>query len=218
MSFLTHADRVFVMGSSTQQVLVSEYGIPEDRVQVVGAGPNTELGPARKRTAPSRLLFVGTQWELKGGPDLLAAFELLRPNHPELELAIVGSAPGQPLPPRVQALGRVPHDRMDEILDAADILVMPTYMEAFGIALVEGLMKGLPCIGTAVGNQQWIIGDAGLTVQPGDVPSLAAALGRVVKEFDTFHRNAMVRGTELRTTMSWSRVAEHIAAELELER
>jgi glycosyltransferase involved in cell wall biosynthesis len=217
-TFLRHADRVFVMGPSTQRVLVAEYGVPEGRVHVVGAGPNTDLGPARTRTAASRLLFVGTQWELKGGPELLAAFEMVRPDHPDLELTIVGCTPEQPLPAGVRALGRVPHGRMDEIFDAADILVMPTHMEAFGIALIEGLMKGMPCIGTTVGNQQWIIADAGLAVEPGDVPPLAAALRRVMDEFPMFHRSAVARGMELRATMSWSRVAEHIVAELELER
>lgn len=217
-TFLRRADRVIVMGPSTKQVLVAEYGVPEESVHVVGAGPNTNLGPVRARTAAARLLFVGTQWELKGGPELLAAFEMVRSDHPDLELTIVGSIPDKPLPAGVQALGRVPHSRMDEIFDAADILAMPTHMEAFGIALIEGLIKGLPCIGTTVGNQQWIIADAGLAVEPGNVSSLAAALRRVVGEFPLFHRRAVARGTELRATMSWSRIAEHLIRELELER
>lgn len=217
-TFLSHADRVFVMGPSTQHALVAEYGIAEHKVQVIGAGPNTDLGPARTRAGASRLLFVGTQWELKGGPELLAAFKIVRSNHPELELTIVGCRPEEPLPAGARALGRVAHGGMDGILDAADILVMPTHMEAFGIALIEGLMKGLPCIGTTVGNQRWIISDAGVTVEPGDVPALAAAIRKVVDEFALFHRRAVARGSELRITMSWSRVAEHIVDELELER
>lgn len=209
-SFLRGAHRVFVMGPSTRTVLVEEYGCEPDRVEVVGAGPNTELGPPTSRTRARRLLFVGTQWELKGGPSLLDAFASLRVSRPELELLLVGSGPEGSLPPGVVAAGRVGHAEMDAVYDSADVLVIPTHMEAFGIALVEGLMKGLPCVCSTVGNQPWIIGDAGEAVPPGDVNELVAALTRVIDGFPDVHRRALSRGAELRSTMAWPRVAQHI--------
>jgi glycosyltransferase involved in cell wall biosynthesis len=76
-------------------------------------------------------------------------------------------------------------------------------MEAYGIALVEGLMKGLPCVCSDIGNQPWIVQDAGLAVPPGRVSSYPA-----------LHRRALSRGEELRRTMSWEQVAAAIVHEL----
>jgi glycosyltransferase involved in cell wall biosynthesis len=210
--FLRGAAHVFVMGPSTKRVLTGEYGIATDRVSVVGAGPNMRLGDSRPRTAGRRLLFVGTQWELKGGPVLLEAFAALRLQHPGLELMLAGSVPPGPLPSGVTCLGRVPHEAMDALYDQADLLVIPTHMEAFGIALVEGLVKGLPCVCSTVGNQPWIVGDAGRAVPPGDAVALAGALAEVVRDYPTFQACALRRGAELRQEMRWSTVADRICA------
>jgi len=209
-AFLRGAAQVFVMGPTTEQALIEEYGLPPEKVSVVGAGPNMALGAARPRAGCQRLLFVGTQWALKGGPTLLEAFAALRSAHPALELTLVGSAPDGPLPTGVRSLGRVAHNLMDAVYDAADLLVIPTHMEAFGIALVEGLIKGLPCVCSTVGNQPWLVGDAGVAVPAGDGEALAAALQRVVTDYPEYHARALRRGGELRETMRWSMVADRI--------
>jgi glycosyltransferase involved in cell wall biosynthesis len=212
--FLRRASRVFVMGQSTERVLIREYGLSPSAVRVVGAGPNSQLGRPRARTGCRRLVFVGTQWELKGGPVLIEAFRQLRATHPDLELVLVGSSPGGELPDGVVAAGRVPHREMGAIYDQADLLVIPTHMEAYGIALVEGLMKGLPCVCSDIGNQPWIVQDAGLAVPPGRVDLLVDALARAISSYPALHRRALSRGEELRRTMSWEQVAAAIVHEL----
>ncbi|WP_406280274.1 glycosyltransferase family 4 protein [Embleya sp. NBC_00896] len=214
---LLGAHRVFVMGPSTADVLVTEYGLAADRVHVVGAGPNVDppTGERAERSAdPPRLLFVGTQWELKGGPILLEAFARLHARDPRYRLTLVGSGPAGPVPEGVTALGRIPHAEMGAVYEAADAVVIPTHMEAFGIALVEGLMRGLPCVASVVGNQPWIIGDAGVAVRPGDVDGLVDAIDRLAVGYAEFRKSAIARGDELRSTMAWPAVAEHIVADL----
>ncbi|MYW04884.1 glycosyltransferase family 4 protein, partial [Streptomyces sp. SID3343] len=215
---LLGAHRVFVMGPGTADVLVTEYGVRADRVHVVGAGPNIGPPPATPTAEPAadvpRLLFVGTQWELKGGPVLLEAFARLHAKDPRARLTLVGSAPDGPLPEGVTALGRIPHADMAAVYAGADAVVIPTHMEAFGIALVEGLVRGLPCVASTVGNQPWIVGDAGLLVPPGDVDALTEALHRLAAEYPAFQARARARGAELRSTMTWPAVADRITAEL----
>jgi glycosyltransferase involved in cell wall biosynthesis len=180
----------------------------------VGAAPNAALGPPPVRSSCRRLLFVGTQWALKGGPELLQAFSRLRQDHPDLQLLLVGSRPSGPLPPGVDAVGRMPVARMDALYDQADLLVIPTHQEAFGIALVEGLIKGLPCVASTVGNQPWIVGDAGICVAPGDVGALEEALRRVVRAYAHYHRRALRRGRLLRERFRWDFVADVIVHDL----
>jgi glycosyltransferase involved in cell wall biosynthesis len=68
-------------------------------------------------------------------------------------------------------------------LAAADMLVLPTLNEAFGIAIVEGMAASRPVIATRVGGPQDIVGtDAGLLVAPGDPCALGRALRRLIDE------------------------------------
>lgn len=213
-AFLRGAQRVYVMGPSTKEVLARDYGVPASKVVVVGAGPNMPLGPPRESESCHRLIFVGTSWELKGGPELLAAFSEVRRDFPSIELLLVGSHPGGSLPEGVTAVGPVPHAQMDALYSQADALVIPTHLEAFGISFVEGLIKGLPCIGTTVGNQPWIIGDAGECVEPGRVDALSTAIRRLVANYPAYRRRAHERGRELRQRFRWENVAAVIIEDL----
>lgn len=209
-AFLRGAFRIYLMGPSTADVLVQMYGIPPEKILVVGAGPNAPLTPPRVSEECRRLLFAGTEWGLKGGPELLAAFERVRRRLPHLELVCVGSRPNGNAPEGVRLVGRVPHDRMDTFYSEADALVHPSHQDAFPISLIEALYKGIPCIGTTVGNQQWIIADAGICIEPGRVDRLAAAIEALVREYPRFRQRALERGGHLRQRLRWEAVASAI--------
>ncbi|MDR7423450.1 MAG: glycosyltransferase family 4 protein [Armatimonadota bacterium] len=209
-AFLRGAHRIYLMGPSTADVLVREYGVPAARIEVVGAGPNMELGPPGTSTACRRVLFAGIEWERKGGPDLLAAFAEVRREHPELELVIVGGEHREPLPAGVRSVGRVPHAEMDALYSTVDAFVLPSHHDAVPIVLIEALSKGLPCIGTTAGNQQWLIDGGGVIVEPGRPGALASALRALVRDYPAYRRRAEGRGREVRETFRWDRVAERI--------
>ncbi|WP_436774658.1 glycosyltransferase family 4 protein [Yinghuangia sp. YIM S09857] len=211
------ACRVFVMGQSTADAVVERYGVPEERVLVVGAGVNVpaDEGPfvdgcSKLPDGPPKLLFVGVEWERKGGPELLAAFRRVHAEDPAWRLVLAGSAPEGELPPGVEYVGRVPHDRMPELYAGADALVIPTHREPFGIALVEALTRGMPCVGTTVGNQRTIVADAGILVEPGDVDGLTRALRALHTDYVELRKRAETHGSVLRTTMTWPHVARTI--------
>jgi glycosyltransferase involved in cell wall biosynthesis len=207
--FLLGARSIFVMGPSTKRILGDEYGVDPERVQVVGAGPGTEIGQIGEvDREPKRLLFVGTNWGLKGGPDVVAAYEKLVPHHADLELTMVGSDPVGLIPEAVQVLGRVDRKTMPGLFASHDVFVVPTHMEALGYSLLEALMHGLPAIGSSVGNQEWLIADAGTTVEPGDVDGLVDAVETVLDDYPTYKSAAIRRARQLRDEMTWEHVAE----------
>jgi glycosyltransferase involved in cell wall biosynthesis len=213
-AFVRGASRIYLMGPSTADVLAREYGVAPDRVTVVGAGPNAPLGPERASDVCRTLLFVGREWEAKGGPELLAAFGIVRREFPDLKLIVVGCRPRGAQVEGVRCLGRVPLDAMDALYTEADALVHPTHREAVGIALIEALHKGLPCIGTTAGNQRWVIGEAGLIVEPGRVDLLVGALRALVRDYPEFRRRAQARAREVRETFRWEHVAATMVADL----
>ncbi len=212
--FLRGASFVFVMGPSTKGVLTAEYGLDPSRVVVVGAGPNTPIGAATKSTRLKRILFVGTQWDLKGGPELLEAFASARRVVHDLELVVVGSEPDIAPPTGVTFAGRLSPAAVSRAYCSADTLVIPTHMEAFGISIVEALLHGLPCIGTTVGNQSWLIGDAGVLVPPGDVDALTEALVAVAEDYGRLRVAALERKRVLEQVMNWQVVADKVLAGL----
>jgi glycosyltransferase involved in cell wall biosynthesis len=213
--FLARAESIFVMGPSSKTALETLYGMDSAKVRVVGAGPGTGIGPInRKRRPAHRLLFVGTNWGLKGGPEVVAAFSRVSERNPDLELVLVGSDPVGPIPGRARALGRVAGSTMPELFADSDIFVVPTHMEALGYSLLEALLQGLPAIGSTVGNQGWLIGDAGTTVEPGNVDQIEQAIETVVADFEDYKTRAIRRAELLRETMTWDRVASAIAGSL----
>jgi glycosyltransferase involved in cell wall biosynthesis len=213
-TFLRRARHISVMGPNTKQVLVRQYEIPTEKVSVVGAGPNVPVGRTRWTDRCQRLIFIGIEWERKGGPDLLVAFQKVRRLHPDLRLLIIGTEVQGVLPDGVEVVGRVPHPSVSILLSNSDAVVIPSHKEPFGIALLEGLLTGLPCIGSTVGNQRWLIGDAGLCVSPGDVTGLAEAITDLVGNYDSYRSRALRRREVLGPSCNWPAVAERILANL----
>jgi len=212
--FVRGAERVYLMGPHCREVLERSYGVAPERIAVLGGGPNMALGPPVASERCRRLLFVGVDWHRKGGPELLDAFARVRVDFPDLELTLVGSGPDHPVPAGVRALGRVPHAGMDAVYSEADLFVLPTHHEAFGVVLIEAITKALPCVHTTVGSQRWIVGDAGEAVEPGDVDSLATAIRAVVADYPSYKRRADRRAEEARQSLRWEAVADVIVRDM----
>jgi glycosyltransferase involved in cell wall biosynthesis len=126
-----------------------------------------------KTTAP-RFLFIGTQFDIKGGAPLLRAWSRVRDAVPEATLDVITH-----LPPRHAALADQPgltvHEARfsrDEIwsdfMRRADVLVLPTYVESFGMVALEALAHGLAVIATDVYALKEMVRDGvnGCLVQP----------------------------------------------------
>ena len=82
--------RIFTMSEYLRQSFIHDFGVPEDRVSNVGAGPNfvipEEIRP--KDFGTKRILFVGIDFDRKGGDAVVDAFRIVRQSHPEAELHV----------------------------------------------------------------------------------------------------------------------------------
>ncbi|HEX2202621.1 MAG TPA: glycosyltransferase family 4 protein [Longimicrobium sp.] len=138
---------------------------------------------ARDPSAPVRVLFVGGDWARKGGPALLAAWReggfAARARLVLVTAAEVGALPpGVEVRRGVEAYTRAWLDLWRE----ADLFVMPTRGEAFGMVFQEAAAAGLPVVGTAINAVPEIVldGETGLLVPPGDARALAEAMRALV--------------------------------------
>jgi len=178
--------------------VVEDYGIDASRVHVVGAGANVAPeGPAERDDDGRTLLFIGKDdWRRKGGPVLVKAFQMLRRSRPDLRLILAGPPQGIELAAGVTNLGVVPFEEVRRLLAQATLFVLPTRREPFGIAFLDAMACGVPCVGTHVGAVPEILDDAGVCVPPGDAQALAGAIDALLD--DPARRAAMAEAGQRR--------------------
>jgi glycosyltransferase involved in cell wall biosynthesis len=191
---LTAAARVITSSATTARGLVADYGVPADRITV--APPGTDRAPETRGNSSGivRLLAVGSIVPRKGYDVLIAALAQLAdlPWH----LVIAGDRSRDAaaarqldadiaryqLGDRVTVLGAVAPERITDLYAAADLFVLASRFEGYGMVYAEAIMRGLPVIGTTAGAiPETIPAGAGVLVAPEDVAALAIALRRLIE-------------------------------------
>jgi glycosyltransferase involved in cell wall biosynthesis len=158
-----------------------DYGVPREKVHVVGIGRNHTPRPVPRDWSTPRFLFVGGDWKRKNGDALVRAFARLRERIPGARLDLVGRHPAIDVEGVVGhgALSLARADERDEVealFERATCFVMPSRSEPSAIAYVEAAAAGVPSIGSAVGGSRELIGDGGCVVDPRDDEALFAAM------------------------------------------
>lgn len=140
------------------------------RISIVPLGanlhPKSWEGPSNDLTGPPRLLFVGYDWERKGGDLALEAFKLIQARWPDAELHIVGCTPQKAAALQSVFLHGVlridrEHERglLEQLFHRSSFLFMPSKQEAYGIAYCEACSFGLPPVASRTGGVPMIIKD-----------------------------------------------------------
>jgi glycosyltransferase involved in cell wall biosynthesis len=170
--------------------LVDEYGVPPARVHVIPPGVDTNAWRPQEGAAaggPVRLLFVGGNFERKGGALLLDVFRRLGLHrHAELHLVTrddVGAAVAAPGVTVHRGL-RNNSPELHALYRSAGVFVLPTLADCFSIASIEAMACGLPVITTDVGGIGDIVehGATGFLVPPRDGAALASALAALLAD------------------------------------
>jgi glycosyltransferase involved in cell wall biosynthesis len=181
-----NADQIAVAASHVQNSLSSGYG-RADRVHVIFEGANSPdvRNVASDRYQKRHLLFVGVDWERKGGPELVGAFLKVLPRFPDARLTIAGCRPAISHP-NIDVLGRLSFAEVADLYATHSIFCMPSRLEPFGIATIEASHAGLPTIGTETGGfpDTIIHGQTGFRVPVSDIGALATALDILLADPD----------------------------------
>lgn len=185
-------------------VLLEDYRAPLSQIGLghkVHVIPNTfhsqllNLPIPRPRRKRVQVAYLGRLAQEKGFPDLVqvAKFLSTRTQRPEVIFTVAGASdPGQGglagarttldrmgIANRVTLLGPVEGEAKIRFFGDADILLLPSYRESFGIVALEAMAAGLPVATYDVGHLRDIIGDGGIFSPVGDVEGLAAAISEL---------------------------------------
>jgi glycosyltransferase involved in cell wall biosynthesis len=188
------AVRHVIVTSEATKLALHSYGVAADSVAVVEPGTDAAPLAYAVRGATLKLLCVAALIPRKGHDVLFEALAMLPPRW---HLTCVGSLEHSPatvrqLRAQLQRLSLEQHVTLTGEVDAAtlarnyrqaDLFVLATRFEGYGMAVAEALAHGLPVISTTVDAIVERVGpDAGLLVAPDDAAALCAALGRILNE------------------------------------
>jgi glycosyltransferase involved in cell wall biosynthesis len=171
----------FTMSANIAKSIVDEYDREAKNVVCVYCGANAIVPEDEpfddKRYAQLNILFVGVEWERKGGPVLVEAFELVRRQFPEATLTIVGCSPKINVA-NCTVVGRIPLAEVSAYFKQASVFCMPTRFEPFGIVFLEAMAHKLPIVATNIGAIPELVveGKNGYTIEPNDPQKLADKL------------------------------------------
>jgi glycosyltransferase involved in cell wall biosynthesis len=181
-----NARHLVVWSAWARNSLVGDYQLPPEKITIVSPGVDVarwgrDPSTVPHREGPVRVLFVGGDFERKGGPQLLEAYRRLRselgPDAVELHLVTRFEIPAEP--------GIVIHRNLTAnstdliaLFHSCDIFCLPTLADSLGIVLSEAGASSLALVATDVGAISELVrdGETGLLVPPGDVDELCSAL------------------------------------------
>jgi len=221
-----NAAGIFTLSERLRRSFIEDLGLAPTRVHAMLAGPNLDVaripetlprdvaGAMRHPT----VLFVGRQFHRKGGDVLMQAFRRVRERIPNARLLIAGPASFTTTEPGITVLGDLNKNTPEgwaalaEAYGSADVFCLPTRFEPFGIAFIEAMYFGLPCIGTDAWAVPEMItdGETGFTVPIDDVAALTDRLLRLLGDRALARRMGNAGRERAYRQFTWQRVIQRM--------
>jgi len=223
---LAFARRVIATSEATARLLAADFDVPPARLIVVRPGTDRVTVREREPRDVVVLLAVGAVVPRKGYDVLIAALGLLkalpwrlfiagdRSRSPETAAQLDADIARHGLVARIELLGPVDPDRLSGLYAAADLFVLPSRFEGYGMAYTEAIAHGLPVVATRSGAiVDTVPPDAGILLPPDDVGALAATLRRLIESPQ--ERERLAAGARAATFPTWRESATLFAQVLD---
>lgn len=218
----TYTDRIITVSTSLERSLIEVEHLPSTKINTIFNGIDVSQWDNIAKTDRFRrsraikdddflVANIGRLVPFKGHKILLEAASILTDKSPEIKFAIAGNGPLKQellakrdslgLEKNVFFLGHVAD--VKELLAAADIFVLPSLKEPFGIVLLEAMAARLPTVATGAGGVPEIIkGESGILVPPNDPEALATAINKLFT--DPEYRRELVDNAYQRVSEEFS--------------
>ncbi len=216
-SMMRRAKRASATSLSSKETIESVApGMPID---MVSAGVPDELFGLERRPEDFILYFGRLDIFHKGLDTLLDAFAILLKKRPSLELRIAGRGKDAErvadmahklgIMGNIRLLGAVSDEERNHLLQGAQLQLMPSRFEGFGLAAAEAMAAGVPLVASSAGSLPEVV-DAprgGILVPPGDAQALAQAADKLLGD-DALRLSLSRTARESAARFSWSSVAD----------
>jgi D-inositol-3-phosphate glycosyltransferase len=231
------ADLLIASTADEAHDLIDAYGADAERIAVVPPGVDLAMFQPMDRAGARReigygsgrlLLFVGRLERLKGVEVAIRALALLRDRrHDDVRLLILGEdsqegdesekerlkaiASEVGVRDRVDFVGSVAHHELPYFYAAADVCVMPSYSESFGLVALEAQACGCPVVASGVSGLRSVVRDqvSGYLIDEHDAATYAERIGRLLEDRELAEQMGR-RGRLLAQRFSWTRTADRL--------
>jgi glycosyltransferase involved in cell wall biosynthesis len=211
--------------------IADEFDVDVDAIVVVPYGtrplpadePGADAAAGRALAGSGHyLLAVGTVEPRKDLPTLVRAFDQMAAARPDLALVLAGTdgwgadalteaVAASPYRDRIRRLGWVDERQRAALLRGAAVYAYPSIYEGFGLPPLEAMAAGTPVVTSTAGSLPEVVGDAALTISPGDTDGLADAIGRLLDD-DALVEELEERGRRRAAMFSWDVTAAGLVA------
>lgn len=232
---LERCDRVILTSDWAARSAAALYDLPQDKIRIIPRGasraqdltqPQIEARIAQRPPAPCRLLFLGVDWERKGGPLALEVAQILNQQGVETELWVVGCQPSLQgnLPNFVRPYGFIDRAtpagdaKFTHLLNQAHFLIFPTKADTFGVAISEASAAGVPCVAAAVGGIPTVLraNINGRTFAPGtSAQDYAQYLAAAMADCAGYQKLALSAWQYYRQHLSWDAAQQQVWGDLQ---
>lgn len=208
------AARVIAISRATRDDLIRHYHVPAEKIGVIPHGIDETFTPrppdevdrwlANLGLRRPYLLYVGTLQPRKNLARLIAAFDRLAAEHPDLRLVLAGkrgwlaeeidaALARSPNRSRIDLPGHVPDSALPALYTGCEALALPSLYEGFGLPVLEAMACGAPVVISNRGALPEVGGDAAIVVDPLDTDAIAVGLARALDPAERERRVAAGR-------------------------
>lgn len=170
---LTKAEHIIYPSQWAAQSAIEDYGVAPSKVSIIPFGANLEHPPTAAEVlenrqtnpfVPCRLLFIGVDWQRKGGDIAFQTLLELLHRNINAELVVVGTVPPSHIHhekltviPNLDKNSPQHRQRLDQLLQQSHFLLLPSRAECYGIVLCEASAFGLPVLTSVVGGISTVV-------------------------------------------------------------
>ena len=223
------AAKVIAVSQRTKEDLLEHYHLPEDKVTVTYEAASEAFRPLEERSVLTQLreryglhhpfiLTLGNLQPRKNMVRLVKAYDRLRKRGFTHQLVIAGQAHWRSseiyraveehgLEDEVLFTGYVPDTDLPLLYNAADLFILVSLYEGFGLPVLEAMACGTPVVASRTGSLPEVVGEAGLLVDPLDIEGIAEAIVEVLSQ-PHLASQLRERGLNRAANFSWRRTAE----------
>jgi glycogen synthase len=220
------SDSLITCSASMSDEITELFGPGLAEITMIPNGIDADCWPfatRRPRTGPPELLYVGRLEYEKGVHDAIAALPQVRRAYPGTTLTIAGTGTQQDwlveqarkhrVRKATTFVGRLDRAELLTLLHRADVAVLPSHYEPFGLVALEAAAAGAPLVTSNIGGlgEAVIDGETGLSCPPRDVPQLAKAICAALDDPAATQRRARAARKRLTSDFDWHTVADEIA-------
>lgn len=228
-----HARRIIAISQNTRKDLIKLYNAAPEKVSVVYNGFDHDefkpMNPAQLKSIRETYIphsdestpiiaYTGRIEIKKNIINLLSAFEKVHTFFPDAQLVLIGK-PGygyeevqkhpalKRLRPLIHELGYVSQAELPKILNLANLFVLPSFYEGFGIPILEAMACGVPVAASQTSSIPEVVGDAAVLFDPNHVGDIADKIIHLLKT-NELRRELIEKGFEQSKKFSWEKCAK----------